>query len=145
MIHNFEDFINEDFTYDVDIISDFTFDDGWYFYEPEDEIIYRSDNEPVDINCLFYFNTKECSVYIGGKKLDYDINDPKCLIKYLYKDNEVKIFRDDEVIEYLETIGCGINDREKIQKHFSSEDDKGKSLLIHGQELVACTFDIIEE
>lgn len=152
MIETFAEFINEDFFYTTDIITDFTFGDRWFYYEEDDEILYGCDEQPVDIKSLFYFNPKTCSIYVGDKKVEYDINNPLCLIRYFYKDDEIKIYKDDDVIKYFDSIGHNINgdilsknNRNKIQNLFVEQEEKGKQILIYGTELLASTFDIIEE
>ena len=56
MIKKFEEYIEEDFNFTISDIGDISFEDRWFYYEPDDDIIYGSDDKPVDKKYLFYFN-----------------------------------------------------------------------------------------
>ena len=150
MVKTFSEFINEDFTFDPDVLCDYTLNDRNYSYDIEDELILGNDNEQP--NSLFTFNPKSCTIRIDGKTVKYDLNNPLCLIRYKYKDNEVEIYKEDDVIKYLNMRECEITgdissmeNRKKIQKLFINDEDNGKSLLMFGVNLLVSTFDIIEE
>lgn len=152
MFKTFSEFINEDYNLIVSDLGDITFEDRWFYYEPDDEIIYGCDFEPVDTKCLFYFNPKSCEVVMNGEKYSYDVNNPVLLISLELKPNEVKMYKDENVSEYLGELGVPVDldmqsmrGKEKIQKVFDNLDDKYRILLIYGERLIATTFEIIEE
>lgn len=151
MIVNFEDFIKEGYNLNTDELGDITFEDRWFYYDSDDEIIYGCDYEPVDKTCLFYFNPKSCEIVINGKKILYDINNPICLIYYKIKNDEIRIYTDN-TIKFLKKLGYmnfnndieSMSSRNEIQKIFDNIDDL-KLLLIKGNKLISSTFDIIDE
>ena len=53
MIKKFEEYIEEDFNFTISDIGDISFEDRWFYYEPDDDIIYGSDDKPVDKKYLF--------------------------------------------------------------------------------------------
>ena len=67
MIKKFVEFIEEELNYTTTSYGDIEFETRWFYYEPEDEIIYGCDLLP-EKNYLFAFNPKTCEVYIDGKK-----------------------------------------------------------------------------
>lgn len=152
IVKNFYDFINEDLNYNISELGDIEFENRWFYYEPEDEIIYGSDVEPVNVENLFYFNPKTCVIHIDDKEYEYDINNP-CLIITCSNDNEVKMYKEDKVFEYLEEeLGCDLNfdvqsqeGKKKIQKLFDNLDDEMRILFLYGTKVISTTFDIIEE
>lgn len=151
MIVNFEDFIEERYNLNTDELGDITFEDRWFYYDSDDEIIYGCDYEPVDKTCLFYFNPRSCEVVINGKKIQYDINNPICLIYYKIKNGDVRVYTDD-TMKFLKKLGYmnfnmdieSMSSRHNIQKIFDNFDDL-RLLLIKGNKLISSTFDIIDE
>lgn len=143
----FEEFINEELNvtrYDNGVCR---FSERWFFYNPDDDIIYGSDEKPVE--GLFSFNPISCTIIMNGKEKQYDVNNPICLIHYSLDDNEVKIYAED-VMEYLNSIGFDGTDitssqaRNKLQDIFENKEDD-KYILIYGDQMIASTFDVIEE
>lgn len=149
MIKKFEEYIEEDFNFTISDIGDISFEDRWFYYEPDDDIIYGSDDKPVDKKYLFYFNPKSCLVVVDGKEVQYDVNNPTCLISYELDNDEIKIYTED-VYEYLKILGItgDIENnivRKRIHEIFNDKDDEYRFLLLKGNKLISSTFDIIEE
>lgn len=151
MVKSFEEFIEEDYNYFISDIGEIEFEDRWFYYNVDDEIIYGCNDVPVDKDYLFYFNPKSCIIVIDGKEHVYDVNNPICLISYKFEDNEVKVYTD-TVIDYLEKIGYksfgdleDIRNKKKIQELFDKRDEDYKFLLMYGNKVISTTFDIIEE
>lgn len=149
MVKNFFEYIEEEYNYITSELGDITFSDRWFYYEPDDEIIYGCDEEPVNQECLFYFNPKSCEVVVDEHVHNYDLNNPLCLIVYKYENNEVKFYEGEHVQDYLESLGYESDDnyekhKKVIQDIFDKNEDF-KFLLMYGNDLLATTFDIIEE
>lgn len=150
-VKKFYEFLEEDLNYTTSSLGGIEFEDRWFYYEPDDEIIYGCDESPAnDTKNVFYFNPRQCVVGMGGEQQQYDVNDPICLITCSMSDNEIKVYTTD-VFEYLETLGYdsgkNIEDKhniQEIQSLFDGDDDY-RFLLIYGNKLIATTFDIIEE
>lgn len=151
MVVRFENFIEEGYNLNTDELGDITFEDRWFYYNSDDEIIYGCDNEPVNETYLFYFNPKSCEVVMNGKKIQYDINNPVCLIYYKIKTDEVRIYTND-TMKFLNKLGYSnfnndiesMTNKHKIQEIFDNLEDL-KLLLIKGNKLISSTFDIIDE
>ena len=144
---NFDEFINEELNltrYDNGVCR---FSDRWFFYNPDDDIIYGCDEMPSE--GLFSFNPQSCKIIIGGEEKQYDVNNPVVLIHYNLDKEEVKVYTEN-VNEYLQALGFRGSDitsgssRIKLQDLFEEEDDD-KYLLIYGDQMIASTFDVIEE
>lgn len=151
MVKSFEEYIEEGYNYITSELGEIEFEDRWFYYESDDEIIYGCDEEPVNQDYLFYFNPKSCVVVMDGKKNEYDINNPICLISYNFDNNEVKLYSEG-IFDYLKSLGYdsdenidNINNRKKIQSIFDKKDDDYKFILLSGNKLISTTFDIIEE
>ena len=152
MIKNFKEVLEEELNYTTSSLGDIEFYDRWFYYEPEDEIIYGCDDKPVNQNSLFFFNPKSCEVYYNDEKKEYDVNNPCLIISFEFETNEVKMYEGDNVFSYLEEFGIQLSfdiqsssGKKKIQSVFDNLDDKYKLLFIYGNRLIATTFDIIEE
>ncbi|MCM1221190.1 MAG: hypothetical protein NC548_42590 [Lachnospiraceae bacterium] len=152
MVKTFADFLNEELNYSITDYGDIEFEDRWFYYEPDDEIIYGCDNKPINTNNLFYFNPKSCEIYLNNEKHEYEINNPVLIISYEFKTNEVKLYNADNVFEYLEELGVKLNfdiqsqrGKKEIQTCFDNLDDKYRLLFLYGNKLISSTFDIIEE
>lgn len=147
MVKKFEEFINEELNFTNDESGLCKFEDRWFYYKPDDDIIFGCDEKPVDEDYAFIFNPKTCVIYVNGKEVKYDINNPVCLITWDIDKSEIKIYKKD-AIKYLNELGFVgddiINGRNKIQDLFEDDDDV-KHILISGDIMVASTFDVIEE
>lgn len=149
-ILGFNDFINEE----LDVMkSDGTicsFEYDWFYYNQEDDIIYGCNDKPVGENSFFAFNPTACTIIIGGKEKNYDVNNPVCLIRYNMDEEMVTVYTDD-YMQYLNELGFKGNDiesqqgRNSIMDIFEMLDDKERHILISGNKLIASTFDVIEE
>lgn len=147
-ILNFSDFLNEDLNF-TNVNGICKLESRWFYYVPDDDIIYGSDDIPVGDDKLFSFNPISCEIILGGKKKKYDVNNPICLIKYNIDENEVTVYTDD-AMNFLKSLGF---DGDDIQSQQSSnklndlfetfEDDK--YILLYGNQMIASTFDVIEE
>lgn len=151
MIRSFEEFLYEEYNYTVDG-GNIILGDRWFYYDQEDEIIYGSDEKPLGSDVLFFFNPKSCEVYFGEEKKEYDVNNPVLLISYELDSDEFKMYGGDDVFDKLKELGLPSNydirsqmGIEKTINQFNKLEDKYKLLLIYGNELLASTFDIIEE
>ena len=146
---NFEDFLNEELNLNRFDNGVCRFSERWFYYNPEDDIIYGSDQKPVDENMLFSFNPISCTIIIDGKEKQYDVNNPICMIQYNLDDSIVSVYTDN-TIECLNKLGFDGNDitslqeRNQIQDLFDNMDDD-RFILIYGDQMVASTFDVIEE
>lgn len=139
--------INEELNYRItnEVIE---FEDRWFYYDEEDEIIYGCDDTPN--GCLFSFNPGSCEVlYNDNDKLDYDINNPICVITLKNdKSKEFAVYTEN-AMDYLKSEfgykGTDVkSDRIVLQDALDKYEDY-RVLIIYGKELVASTFDIIEE
>ena len=146
---NFEDFLNEELNLNRFDNGVCRFSERWFYYNLEDDIIYGSDQKPVDENMLFSFNPISCTIIIDGKEKQYDVNNPICMIQYNLDDSIVSVYTDN-TIECLNKLGFDGNDitslqeRNQIQDLFDNMDDD-RFILIYGDQMVASTFDVIEE
>lgn len=146
----FEDFLNEELNvtrYDNGVCR---LSDRWFYYNPEDDIIYGSNEKPVGDDVMFAFNPSSCTILLNGEEKQYDINNPICLIQYIMEDGKV-IFYTDGALEFLKSnLGFTSTDitsqssRFKLQDRFEQSDDY-RYILIFGDQLIASTFDVIEE
>ena len=146
----FDDFVNEELnitTYDNGVCR---LSDRWFYYNPEDDIIYGCDNKPVSDEMLFAFNPSSCTIILGGEEKQYDINNPICLIRYIMEDGKVTVYTDG-ALEFLKSnfgfTGSDITSQQsrfKLQDAFEKGDDY-RYILIFGDQLIASTFDVIEE
>ena len=146
----FDEFINEELNFTQYDNGVCRLSERWFFYNIDDDIIYGCDEKPVlDDNILFAFNPVSCTILLGNDEKQYDVNNPICLIKYNLDDNSVDIYND-TTIEYLSEIGfngtevTSQSSRNKIIDIFES-DEENKYILIYGDQLIASTFDVIEE
>ena len=145
---NFEDFLNEELNVTrADGIC--RFNERWFFYNPEDDIIYGSDEKPVGEEGLFAFNPKSCTIIIGGEEKQYNVSDPICLIQYNLDDELVTVYTDN-TLECLNRLGFKGSDITSIQSGYQIQDlfdrmEDDKFILIYGTQMVASTFDVIEE
>lgn len=149
MVKCFEEFLNEELNFT-------TFETGvcrlsarWFYYNPDDDIIYGSDERPVSDDVLFAFNPISCIFTMNGEEKRYDVSDPIILVKYDVEKDEVIVYTSG-VIDYLKSLGFSGNsiisksNRNEINDIFDEFDDI-KHLLLYGDQLVASTFDVIEE
>ena len=147
----FGDFINDELNitrYDNGVCR---LSERWFYYNLDDDIIYGCDEKPVlDDNILFAFNPVSCTVLLDGKEQQYDVNNPICLIHYDLANNEV-FFYTENALEFLQTEFnfpgedlTSTRSRNRLEYIFQNQDDD-KFLLIYGDQLIASTFDVIEE
>ena len=146
----FEDFLNEELNvtrYDNGVCR---LSDRWFYYNPDDDIIYGCDEKPVGDDSLFAFNPSSCTILMGGEEKQYDVNNPVCLIQYDLKDEKVTVYTDN-TLEFLNSelnfTGTEITSqtsRYRLQDKFEESDDY-RYILIFGDQLIASTFDVIEE
>lgn len=147
----FDDFLNEEVNF-TRIDGMCKLEDRWFYYEPDDEIIYGCDDKPVGDAKLFAFNPSSCTILIGNDEKQYDINNPLCLIGYNMDTEEVKVYTEN-ALEYLNEIGypgssLDVNSqacRASLMDFFENKEDVFKFILIYGDKLVASSFDVIEE
>lgn len=153
MVKSFAEFLEENYNYTTSDFGDIEFEDRWFYYDSDDEIIYGSDEKPVNKTCLFYFNPKSCEIYLGGNRYKYDINNPCLIITCQIETDEIKLYKEDNVFEYLEHLGNqslnfdiqSKDGKRRIQKMFDDVGDDYRILFIYGSRLIGTTFDIIEE
>ena len=146
----FEDFVNEELNvtrYDNGVCR---LSDRWFYYNPEDDIIYGSDEKPVGEDVMFAFNPTSCTILLNGEEKQYDVNNPICLIQYIMEDGKVTFYTDG-ALEFLKSnlgfTGTDItsqSSRFKLQDIFEQGDDY-RYILIFGDQMIASTFDVIEE
>ena len=146
----FDDFLNEELNitrYDNGVCR---LSERWFYYNLDDDIIYGSNEKPVlDDNILFAFNPVSCTILLDGKEQQYDVNNPICLIQYIMEDGKVTVYSDD-VLEFLKGLGftgteiTSQTSRFKLQDIFESDDDY-RYILVYGDQMIASTFDVIEE
>lgn len=174
-IKKFEQYVNEDLNitrYDNGLVR---FEDRYFYYNPEDEIIYGTNEKPAGstsgsemsvngVKIPFWFNPTERTYNIGGatqvKKGDLDDN---CVI-FAYDLYSDKVYYYDESLDdefkvstYLKSIGVEVENfdediwfsskrnRDNIQYAFEQIQDNVRHILVWGDQLVASTFDVIEE
>ena len=146
----FDDFLNEELNvtrYDNGVCR---LSDRWFYYNQDDDIIYGCDEKPVGDDVMFAFNPTSCTILLNGEEKQYDVNNPICLIQYIMEDGKV-IFYTDGALEFLKSnlgfTGTDItsqSSRFKLQDRFEQSDDY-RYLLIYGDQMIASTFDVIEE
>lgn len=145
----FSEFINEELNIERET-GVIKLESDWFYYNYEDDIIYGCDEKPVGDKKLFSFNPSSCTLIVGGEEKQYDVNNPICLIQYKFNDEKIEIYTDN-AIECLQCLGFKRNDvissqsRNQIMDIFDKEEDDSKYILIFGNQLIASTFDIIEE
>lgn len=150
MVKKFYEFLEEDLNYTTGSMGHIEFEDRWFYYEPNDEIVYGCDEIPSGEGHVFYFNPKKCIVGMNNKQSQYDVNNPICLITCNSDNNEVKVYTDD-IFKYLESLGYGsdsnIDDERNVReiRELFDDNDDYRFLLMYGNTLIATTFDIIEE
>ena len=149
MIKTFEDFLNEDLNFTISDTGDCRLSARWFYYNPDDDIIYGSDERPVGDDALFSFNPVSCIFIMNGEEKNYDVNDPVLLVKYDMKKNEVVVYTTN-ALEYLKSIGFSGNDLNSRKTSIELNDifeeyDDIKHLLLYGDKMIASTFDVIEE
>lgn len=149
MIKTFEDFLNEDLNFTISDTGDCRLSARWFYYNPDDDIIYGSDEKPISDNVLFSFNPVSCIFIMNGEEKNYDVNDPTLLVKYDMKKDEVVVYTTN-VLEYLKSIGLSGNDLNSRKSSIELNDifeeyDDIKHLLLYGDKMIASTFDVIEE
>ena len=145
----FDDFLNEELNitrYDNGVCR---LSDRWFYYNPDDDIIYGCDEKPVGDDVLFAFNPSSCSILLNGEEKQYDVNNPICLIQYIMEDGKVTVYTDGalEILKDLGFTGTDITSQTskfKLQDIFESGDDY-RYILVYGDQLIASTFDVIEE
>lgn len=147
----FSEFVNEEINYTREPGEPCKLTDRWFYYNPDDDIIFGCGEEPVDEDIMFAFNPKSCKVIIGGEERQYDVSNPVCLFIYDIEKNEVSVYTDD-VNEYLSQMGfdetvTGASRRfcNMLADTFEKYEDEKRCLLIYGNDVLASTFDIIEE
>ena len=150
-ILTFKDFINEDLNYTMseELGTIELSKNRWFYYDDEDEILYGSDTS--ETKGEFSINPESCEIYVRGKQVQYDINNPICLIEYKLDSGEIKVYTD-KMIEYIQSLGYkgdsnieNPQNQKKIQKIFDDLDEEYRFLLIYGNKLSSTTFVIIEE
>ena len=99
---------------------------------------------------LFAFNPISCTILLGEEEKQYDVNNPICLIQYIMEDGKVTVYTDG-ALEFLKGLlgftGTEITSqtsRFKLQDIFEESDDY-RYILLYGDQMIASTFDVIEE
>lgn len=147
----FEDYVNEELNvtrYDNGVCR---LSERWFFYNQDDDIIYGCDEKPaLGDNVLFAFNPVSCTILLDGEETQYDVNNPVCLIHYDLVNEEVFVYTDN-ALEYLQVElnfpGDEITStrsRNRLEYLFQNQNDD-KYILIYGDQMIASTFDVIEE
>ena len=145
----FDSFVNEELNltrYDNGVCR---LSERWFYYNMEDDIIYGCDEIPTDQSALFSFNPSSCTIILDGKEKNYDVNNPICLIQYNLDDGLVTVYTENtlECLNNLGFKGDEITSRQariQLQDLFEEHDDD-KFILIFGDQMIASTFDVIEE
>ena len=145
----FDDFLNEELNitrYDNGVCR---LSDRCIYYNHDDDIIYGCDKKLVGDDVLFAFNPSSCSILLNGEEKQYDVNNPICLIQYIMEDGKVTVYTDGalEILKDLGFTGTDITSQTskfKLQDIFESGDDY-RYILVYGDQLIASTFDVIEE
>lgn len=147
----FDEYVNEELNltqYDNGVCR---LSERWFFYNLEDDIIYGCDEKPIlNDNILFAFNPVSCTILLDGEEQNYDVNNPICLIHYDLVNDEVIVYTEN-ALEYLqvelnfpgEDI-TSVRSRHRLEYLFQDQNDD-KYILIYGDQLIASTFDVIEE
>lgn len=147
-MQSFEKFLELDEGLNYKITDDLVeFENRWFYYDKEDEILYGCDTQPT--KGVFSFNPVACKVIYDGDEFEYDVNSPICIITYkLDKPNDFAVYTkhyDKFLSEKYGYSGTNIfNDREKLQEYIEKDSDY-RILIVDGRKLVASTFDIIDE
>lgn len=147
----FDDFVNEELNLNRFDNGVCRFSERWFYYNLDDDIIYGSDEKPVlDDNILFAFNPISCTILLDGEEQQYDVNNPVCLIHYDLMNNEV-FFYTDNALEFLQMELnfpgddiTSVRSRHRLEYLFQDQNDD-KFILIYGDQMIASTFDVIEE
>jgi len=147
----FDDFINEELNYTQYDNGVCRLSERWFFYNLDDDIIYGCDEKPVlDDNILFAFNPVSCTILLDGEEQQYDVNNPICLIHYDLVNNEVFFYTDDALeklqveFDFKGNDLTSIRSRHRLEYLFQEQDDD-KFILVYGDQLIASSFDVIEE
>lgn len=145
----FDDFLNEELNvtrYDNGVCR---LSDRWFYYNQDDDIIYGCDEKPVGDDVMFAFNPTSCTILLNGEEKQYDVNNPICLIQYIMEDGKVTFYTDG-ALEFLKGLGftgteiTSQTSRFRLQDIFEKGDDY-RYILLYGDQLIASTFDVIEE
>lgn len=150
MVCTFEEFLNEELNIKRLDNGICEFEDRWFYYDPDDEIIYGCDERPDDVADGFAFNPIKCIVVISDSD-DFTYNDgDMCLISYDMDNGDIKVFVDESLSDWFDKnsidLGSDAPDAEEIYSVFNSKHEDGvKYILIRGNQLIASTFDVIEE
>ena len=147
----FDSFVNEELNltrYDNGVCR---LSERWFYYNVDDDIIYGCDDKPVlNENVLFAFNPISCTILLDGEEQQYDVNNPICLIHYDLMNNEV-FFYTENALEFLQTeynfAGddlTSVRSRHRLEYLFEEQEDD-KFILLFGDQMIASTFDVIEE
>lgn len=132
-VRKFDDFINEELNIERVSDTECYLTRPWYFYNVEDDIVYGSDTKPLGDFPLVYENNLEDIVCLLVVDLDR-------LSLSVYTGTE-------EVLNYLNNIGYSgetLDDINEIQDFFDF-DENSRYMLVDGKQLLASSFDIIEE
>lgn len=132
-VRKFDDFINEELNIERVSDTECYLTRPWYFYNVEDDIVYGSDTKPIGDFPLVYENNLEDVVCLLVVDLDR-------LSLSVYTGTE-------EVLNYLNNIGYSgetLDDINEIQDFFDF-DENSRYMLVDGKQLLASSFDIIEE
>lgn len=128
-ILKFDDFINEEINLDRVSDTECYLTRPWYYYNPEDDIIYGSDTRPIGDFPVIFENTGD-----GDRLFTLDLDTMS-----------LSVCDGDDVVAALENMGAaGPDDADTIQDIFDGDDDLRRMLIV-GDRLVASSFDIIEE
>lgn len=132
-VRKFDDFINEELNIERVSDTECYLTRPWYFYNVEDDIVYGSDTKPIGDFPMVYENNLEDIVCLLVVDLDR-------LSLSVYTGTE-------EVLNYLNNIGYSgetLDDINEIQDFFDF-DENSRYMLVDGKQLLASSFDIIEE
>lgn len=153
MVCSFDEFVNEELNIQSIDGGLCKFEDRWFYYDPDDDIIYGSDTCPNDVADGFAFNPVKGIVVVSDSDDFIYGNDSLCLISYNMDSGEVRVFTDESLVDWFDDNGIVLNgdepDAEEIYEIYSvfnrNQEDGMKYILIRGNLMIASTFDVIEE
>lgn len=132
-IFDFDDFINEEINFERYIDGKCFLTRPWYYYKQDDDIVYGSDVEPTGEYDIMFENKDE-----GVKMISIDLNTGE---QYICVGKDEVIKKIDELFGE-EIINLG--ETKIIQDLFDSNNDS-RYILLDGKQMLASSFDVIEE
>lgn len=131
-IFDFDDFINEEINFEHYIDSKCFLTRPWYYYKQDDDIVYGSYVEPTSEYDIMFENKDE-----GIKMISLDLNTGEqytCVGKEVIK----------KIYELFGEEITNLGETKRIQDLFDSDNDS-RHILLDGKQMLASSFDVIEE